>query len=176
MSSTDSPNGRYSTFEYRAGVELGPRLRRAHRHVLALEIGQRLDARVRPGDDLDVVRVDRGDAAELLERRLESRLFVAFPGIRERIAERECNFAASGLQQVQVLDRRLGRLDRRLERRHRLADDVRKCYAQRVVDAACSTRQHIDERLGGGREWRSDGSRGHEQAAEGLTCRYHASS
>ena len=54
--------------QHRTRVELGARLRRADRDLLALEVGKRLDAGIGTRDDLDVVRVDRCDAAQLLQR------------------------------------------------------------------------------------------------------------
>jgi hypothetical protein len=64
--------------EDRARIELGAGLRRAHRQALALEVGQRLDAAFGGGDDLDVVRIDRADGAQLVELGLEAGLSVAF--------------------------------------------------------------------------------------------------
>ena len=135
--------------EDRPRVELSARFRRADRDALALQIGERLDARVGTRDDLDVVRVDRSDAAQFFERRLESGVLVAFPRVRQRVAERERNLAAAGLQQIEILHRSLGRLDRGLDLRHRLADRVGQSDAQRVVDAARSAGQHVDELVGG---------------------------
>ena len=125
ISSTDSPNGRYSTLprspctlrpaalSTARALSSVPDFGAPDRDALALQVGQRLDARVGAGDDLDVVRVDAGDAAQLLERRLEAGFLVALPRVGEGVAEREGDLAAAGLQQVQVLDRRLGRLHRR---------------------------------------------------------------
>ena len=59
--------------EDRAGVELGAGCRRADRQALALQVGERLDAGFLRGDDLDVVRIDGGDAAQLVELGRETR-------------------------------------------------------------------------------------------------------
>ena len=57
----------------RTGVELGAGVRRPDREALALEVGEGLDAGFLAGDDLDVVRVDGGYAAQFVELALESR-------------------------------------------------------------------------------------------------------
>ncbi len=161
MSSTDSPNGRYSTFAKSLYVmPAAARIVRALSSVpdfgaptemrLALEVGERLDAGVGARDDLDVVRIDGRDAAQLFQRRLEARFLVALPRIRQRIAERERHLAAPGLQQVEVLHRRLGRLHGCLDAGDRLADVIGECHAERVVDAAGAARQDVDELVGGG--------------------------
>ena len=124
ISSTDSPKGRYSILP--KSLQLIPAPRKmsrafssvpdlgADRDALALQVTERLDAGVGGGDDLDVVGVDGGNGTQLLQRRLEAGFLVAFPGFVERIAEREGDLAASGLQQVQVLRGGLGCLDRGL--------------------------------------------------------------
>ena len=84
----------------RARIELGAGFRRADREALALEVGQRLDAALGGGDDLDVVRIDRADGAQLVELGLEAGLLVAVPGRLQRVAEREGDLAAALLQQI----------------------------------------------------------------------------
>ena len=153
--------------EDRPRVELGAGLRRAHRDPLALEVRERPDPGVGAGDDLDVVGIDRGDPAQLLQRRLESGFLVTLPGVRQRVAEREGDFAAAGLQQVQVLDRRLGRLHRGLGRGQRLADVAGERHAQRVVDAAGAAGEHVDEGVGGERRQRGEcGSQHRDEIAQ----------
>ena len=143
-----------------AGVELGARSRRADRQALALELFEAGDAALGGSDDLDVVGIDRGDAADLVERRGEARIRVAFPGHRHRVTEREGQLAAPVLQQVHVLDARLGRLHLRARAFDVLAIDVREADAERVVDARGAARQHVDELL------RVCGQRrGHERGA-----------
>src|SRR6185312_76598 len=144
-------------------VELGARLGCPDRNLLPLQIGQRLDSRIGARNDLDVVRIDGGDAAQFFQRRLESGFFIAFPGIRQRIAEREGDLAAARLQQVEILDRGLGGLDRSLELRHRFADRIGQRHAERVVNAAGSPGQHIDELVGG------DGRPGDERQRQRAT-------
>ena len=118
---------------------------------------------VRAGHDLDVVGVDCRDAAQLFERRLEPGFLVAFPRVGQRVAERERHFAAPGLQQVQVLDRGLGRLDRGLQRRHGPADVVGERDTQRVIDAARAAGQHVDELLRRRRTRREQQRRGRDE-------------
>ena len=55
--------------------------------------------------DLDIVGIDRGDDAQLGQRRLEAGIGIAFPCVFHGIAKREAQFALALLQQVQVLDR-----------------------------------------------------------------------
>ena len=83
------------------------------------------------------------------KRRLEAGVLVAFPRVGQRVAERERDLAAPGLQQIQVLDRGLGRLHRRLDAGHRLADGVGERDAERIVDAAGAAGQHVDELVRG---------------------------
>src|SRR5690606_29095127 len=116
-----------------------------HRHALALEVGERLDAGFRAGDDLDVVRVDGGDPAQLVQRRLEADFGVALPGSREGVAESEGDLAAPGLDEVQVFDRSLGRLDRGFHLGNGLAIDLGQGNAERVVDPAGAPGQDVDE-------------------------------
>src|SRR5450755_4531189 len=88
---------------------------------------------------------DLGAPTEIFLPLRSASVLVALPGVGQRIAERESDLATTGLQQVQVLDRRLGRLRRRLDAGHFLADDVGERDAERIVDAARSAGQHIDE-------------------------------
>ena len=63
--------------------------------------------------DSDAGRDLRADPAQLVELFLEARLRIARPGESDRIAQREGDFTPAALQQVEILDRALGRLDRR---------------------------------------------------------------
>jgi hypothetical protein len=87
---------------------------------------------------------------------------VTLPGIGERVAEREGDFALALLDQVEVLDRGLGRLHRRLRILDLLGIDFRHRDAERVIHAACATGQNIDELVGVGlkrqRDHRADES------------------
>ena len=155
--------GKSRRAEYGARIEFRAGLRSTHRDLLALEVGQGLDARVGARDDLDVIGIDRRDAAQFPEWCLEPGVLVSLPRIGQRVAERERHFAAAGLQQVQVLHRRLGRLDRRLDRGHGLADVVGQRDPERVIDAAGTTGEHVDELVGGERrdgEQKRKGERG----------------
>ena len=151
-------------FEDGAGVELGAGLRRADGDALALEVFQGLDAGFGVGDDLDVVRVGAGDGAQLLQRRLEAGVFHAVPGIGHRVAQGEGQFAATGLQQVEVLHRCLGRLYRGLGAVDAVAVQLRQGHADRVVHAAGATGKHVDE--GWGSEHRSAGSDGRSRGEQ----------
>jgi hypothetical protein len=146
--STDSANGRYST------------LRRADREALALEIGQRLDAAVGGGDDLDVVRIDRPDGAQLVHLGLEAGLLVAVPGGFERIAQRKGDLAAALLQQDQIFHRRLGGLYLGLHVGNLVAVDLSDSDPERIVDTGCATGQHVNECLGPRRRRSHNRSRG----------------
>ena len=137
--------------EDRPCVELGARLRCADRDLLALQVGQCLDAGIGTRDDLDVVGIDGRDAAQFLERRLEAGVLAPFPGVGQRVTQRERDFAAARLQQVKVFHRRLGRLDGRLDAGQRLADVVGQRHAERVIDAAGAAGEHVDELVGGDR-------------------------
>ena len=136
--------GETGGLKYPARVDLGARPRRADGDALALEIGERLDAGVLGGDDLDVVRINRRDGAEFVELRGEAHVRLALPGEAHGIGERKCDLAATGLQQVEVLDGSLGRLHRDLGVRKRLAVDGGECVAERVIDAAGAAGQDID--------------------------------
>ena len=128
-----------------ARVQLGAGLGRAHRHALALQVGQGLDARVLAGDDLDVVVVGGRKAAQVLQRLLEARLGVAGPGVGHRVAQRERQLATTRLQQVEVFGRGLGDLRGGARVGDGLGEDLRQRHAQRVVHAALPARQHVDE-------------------------------
>ena len=91
-----------------AGIEFCSRLRGTNRKALALEIGKRLDARLLRGDDLDIVGINRSNAAQLVERSLEAGFRVAFPGKLDRVTQRQRQFTLALLQQVEVFDRCLG--------------------------------------------------------------------
>src|SRR6202000_2017038 len=69
----------------RARIEFGAGFRRSHRKASALEIGQGLDLAVRGCDDLNIIRINRTDGAQLVQPGLETRLPVALPRGFERI-------------------------------------------------------------------------------------------
>ena len=102
-------------------------------------------------DDLDVVRIDGGDAAQLVELAGEAGFRVAFRREFHRVAQREGDLALALLQKVEVLDRGLGRLHLRAGALDALAIDIRKGDAERIVYARGAAREHVDEllRLGG---------------------------
>src|SRR6185437_3534186 len=108
------------------------------------------------------------------ERRRKARLGVTLPGVRQRVAEREGDLAATGLQQVEVFGRRLGRLDRHLRVRQRLGEDLAEGDAHRVIHPAGSTREDIDE-VGGEGECREGNGGGdddggsNEVASHGIS-------
>ena len=97
---------------------------------------------------MDVVRVHRRDAAQLVERRLEAGFRIALPGVREGVAESQRRFALGGLQQVEVLGAGLGRLHRRFGAGQGLAVDLRQRDAERVIHPAGAAGEHVDELLG----------------------------
>lgn len=132
----------------RARIQLGAGFRRADRQALALQVRQRLDAAVGGGDDLDVVRIDRADDAQLVELGLEAGFGIAFPGGFQRVAEREGDFAAALLQQIEILDRRLGGLHLRLHVGNLLAVDLRDRDPEWIVHAGRAAGQYVDELLG----------------------------
>src|SRR5690606_27365317 len=135
-------------FEDGPGIQFSARLRRADRDALALEIGQRLDAGFLAGDDLDVVRVGGGDGPQTLEWRLEAGVFHAVPGIVHRIAEGEGQFAAPGLQQVEVFHRGFGGLYGNLGIAHTAAVQLGNGHAYRVIHPAGAAGEDVDERGG----------------------------
>ena len=69
--------GKPGSRENRARVELGAGRLRSDRDALALQIGEGFDPRCRVGDELHVIAIDRGDAAQLGEWAAESRFRVA---------------------------------------------------------------------------------------------------
>jgi hypothetical protein len=123
----------------------GAGLRRADGDTLALEVIQGLDAGFGVGHDLDVVRVGTGDGPQLLQRRLEARVFHAIPGIGHRVAEGEGQLTTTCLQQVEVFHRGLGRLDRGLGAFDAVAVQLRQGHANRVVHATGTASEHVDE-------------------------------
>src|SRR6185369_4762050 len=129
-------------------IEFGTRLGRPYRKTLALEIRQRLDAALGGGDDLDVIRIDRADGAQLVQLGLEAGLLVAFPRGFEGIAEGKGDLATALLQQDQILDRGLGSLHLGLHVRNLVAVDFSDRDAERIIDAGCATGQDVDELLG----------------------------
>ena len=134
-----------------AGVELGAGGRRADGQALALEVGKRLDAGLLGGDDLDVVRIDGGDAAQFVELAGKAGLGVAFRRELDGIAERKGDLALALLQEVEVLDRGLGRLHLRAGALDALAIDIGQGNAERIVYAGSAAREHVDELLRLGR-------------------------
>ncbi len=139
-----------------ARIQLGAGFRRADREALALEVGQRLDAALGGGDDLDVVRIDRADGAQLVELGLEAGFLVAVPGRLQGVAEREGELARAPLQQHEVFDRGLGGLDLGFDVRNLVAEDFSDGDAERVIDAGSTAGEHIDEALRHGRWRRQD--------------------
>ena len=126
------------------------------------------------GDDLDVVRIDGGDAAQLVELAGEAGLGVAFRRELDGIAEREGDLALALLQEVEVLDRGLGRLHLRAGALDALAIDIRKRDAERIVYARSAAREHVDEflRLGrnGGEAEREGGGGEHTGRGSEHRC------
>ena len=90
----------------------------------------------------------------------------AFPGRLDRIAERQRDFALAALQQVEVLDRRLGRLHLGARTRNLFTVDLAERHAERVVDAAGAAGQDVDELVGlGGRRNQRGGGHGQNMAS-----------
>jgi hypothetical protein len=91
-----------------------------------------------------------------------------FPGFVERVAQREGDFAAASLQQVEVLGAGLGHLRRGLGAGHGLAVDLRQGDAHRVIHAGRAAGEDGDEFLGVGRRGKGQGRCGEQQAADTL--------
>src|SRR5690606_40190975 len=131
------------------------------RNTLALEVFQGLDAGLRTGDYLNIVIVGSGNRPQPLEWRLEARILDTIPGIGDRVAEGEGAFTATGLQQVEVLHRGLGRLHRgpgAVDLPVQLGDG----YTDRVIHSAGAARENVDigrcsEYRGGGGQRRGSG-------------------
>jgi hypothetical protein len=114
------------------------------------DFGQRLDAAFGGGDDLDIVRIDRADGAQLVQLGLEAGLLVALPGGFQRIAQCKGKLAAALLQQYQILHRRLGGLHLGFDVRNLVAVDFTDGDAERIIHAGGAAGQHVDEGLGVG--------------------------
>src|SRR5690606_40996660 len=82
----------------------------AHGNALALQVGQRLDAGIAIGDDLDVVVVGGRHATQVLQRRIEARIGIAFVDIGHGVGQRDRELAAACLQEIHVFGRGLGDL------------------------------------------------------------------
>ena len=124
------------------------------------------------GDHLDVVGIDGGDAAQLVELALEAGLLVAGPAQREAVAEGEADLALALLQQGEVFHRSLGGLDRRAGALHLVGEDLGERDAERVIDAGGAAGQDVDEVLGLGRHARTrkrKGGRGADDAAHDVS-------
>ena len=157
--------------EDRASIQFGAGLRRADREALALKVSERLDAAFLGRDDLNVVRVDRANDAKLVQLRAEAGIGVAGPALRERVAEREGDFALAGLQQVEIFDRSLGRLHGRTRVLDLVRVELGERNAERIVDAGSAASENVDEilrlrRNGRYRESRSDGDYAGEFTSE----------
>lgn len=85
--------GQAGSRKNRAGIQFCARLGRADGQTLSFQVGKRLDAALLRGDDLNVVRIDRRDAAQVIELRLEARLLIALPSKGQAVAEREGNLS-----------------------------------------------------------------------------------
>src|SRR5690606_32648393 len=109
------------------------------------------------GDDLYVVVVGTGDGAQTLERGLEAGVLDTVPGVGNRVTQGEGQFAATGLQQVEVFHRCLGGLHGSLGAID-LVVLLRQGDADRVVHAAGAAGEDVDE--GRCRESRGAGSEG----------------
>ncbi|MDT4852241.1 hypothetical protein FQZ97_864650 [compost metagenome] len=154
--------------EDRPGIQLGAGLRRADRDALALEVGQGGDAGFLVGDDLDVVRVGAGDRPQLLQRRLEAGVFHPVPGVGDRIAEGQGQFATAALQQVEVFHRGLGRLHRGFRAVDAIAVELRQAHTDRVVHAAGAAGEDVDEGWRGKCRGAGGQGRGSGEQAETL--------
>ena len=135
-----------------ARVELGAGGRRADRQALALEVGQRLDAGFlrwrRSGCSSDRSRRCRAACRACPGK--PASVLPSQPSLT-RIAEREGDLALALLQQVEVLDRGLGRLHLRARAFDALGVDFRQRDAERIIDARRAAGQHVDEFLRLGR-------------------------
>ena len=127
--------GDAGTLQDGARIQLGSRFRSADGEAFALEVGQRLDPGLLRSDDLHVIGIDRADAAQLVQLGLEADFLIALPGVGQAVAEREGDFALALLQQVQILDRSLGRLHGWPAIGNLVGEDFRDGDAQRIVDA-----------------------------------------
>ncbi len=103
------------------------------------------------GDDLDVVGIDGGDAAQFVELAGEAGLGVAFRRELDGIAEREGDLALALLQEVEVLDGSLGGLHLCAGALDAFAIDIGQGNAERIVYARSAAREHVDELLRLGR-------------------------
>ncbi len=134
--------------EDRAGVELGAGGRRADRQALALEVGERLDAGLLAGDDLDVVR-DRSRRCRAACR--------ACRGSRPRCCPRPPALTLSpsekAISPLPCCSRFRFSTDALVACTwvrapvDALGVDLRQRDAERVVDARRAAGQHVDELL-----------------------------
>src|SRR5690606_29273676 len=129
--------------EDRPGIELGAGFRCADGDAFALEILQAADARFGTGDHLDVVVVGPGNGPQLGERRPETGILDAVPGIGYRVAQRKGQFATTALQQIEILHRGLGRLNRGPGAVN-LAVELGNGHTDGVVDPAGTAGEDVD--------------------------------
>jgi len=93
---------------------------------------------------VQVVREQRRDHSQPVARARKAGLDVALDGVRHHVALAERERAAPLLQQVEIFNRRLGRLHDDLDARNAPLPDARKRDPERVVHAAGVAGEHDD--------------------------------